>query len=76
MIKKHQYCFVNISATKAQNFMQFYVVVNSYLVSICIKFHHDLCINVRAQVVNEQTRDETCAHLFTTCAHLFMHDSS
>ena len=37
MIKKHQYCFANISATKAQIFMKFYVVVNQYLVIICIK---------------------------------------
>ena len=38
-IKKHQYCFENISATKAQIFMKFYVGVIYYLVIICIKFH-------------------------------------
>ena len=36
MIKKHQYCFANISVTKAQIFMKFYVVVNYYLVIIFI----------------------------------------
>ena len=39
VIKKRQYCFANISTTKAQTFMKFYVVINYYLVSICIKFH-------------------------------------
>ena len=57
MIKKHQYCFANISATKAQIFMKFYVVVNYYLVIICIKFHPDLCINARIEVVNRYCRD-------------------
>ena len=45
MIKKHQYCFANISATKAWIFMKFFVV-------ICLKFHEDLCINAHARVVN------------------------
>ena len=35
MIKKHHYCFANISATKAQIVMKFYEVVNYYLVIIC-----------------------------------------
>ena len=39
MIKKHQYCFENISATKAQIFMKSYVVINYYLLIICIEFH-------------------------------------
>ena len=75
MFKKHQYCFANISATKAQIFMKFYVVVNYYLVIICIKFHSDLCINARARVVNARNRDKTCARAFTTRARLFMHKS-
>ena len=82
MIKKHQYCFANISATKARIFMKFYVVVNYYLVIICIKFHSDLCINVRVRVVNAhvrvvnaRNRDKTWARAFTTRARAFMHES-
>ena len=52
MIKKHQYCFANISATKARIFMIFNVVVNYCLVSLSFKFHEDLYINARARVVN------------------------
>ena len=58
-IKKHQYCFANISATNAPIWMKFYMVVNYYLVNLCFKFHEGPCINVRAQVVNARTRDKT-----------------
>ena len=58
MIKKHQYCFANISATEARIFMKFYMVVNYYLVILCIKFHSDWCINARARVVNARNRDK------------------
>ena len=46
MIKKHQYCFANISATKARIFMKFYVAVNYNVV-----LHEDPCTNARARVV-------------------------
>ena len=49
-VKKHQYCFANISATEARIFMKFYMVVNYYLVILCIKFHSAWCINARARV--------------------------
>ena len=52
MIKRYQYCFANISATKARIFMKFYVVVNCYLVSLSFIFHEDSCINARSRVVN------------------------
>ena len=58
MIKQHQYCFANISATEARIFMKFYMVVNYYLVILCIKFHSDWCINARARVVNARNRDK------------------
>ena len=48
---KHQYCFANISGTKAQIFMKFYVVVNFYLVSLSLNFHKDSCINARQNAV-------------------------
>ena len=34
MIEKYEYCFANISTMKAQIIMKFYLMVNSYLVSI------------------------------------------
>ena len=36
-IKTHQYCFANISVAKASIFKKFYMVVNCYLVSLCVK---------------------------------------
>ena len=32
--------------------MKIYMLVNIYLVSLCIKFYQDPCINVRVRVVN------------------------
>ena len=55
MIKKYQYCFTNISATKAWIFTKFNVVLNYYLVSLSFKFHEDLCINARTRVVKART---------------------
>ena len=75
-LNKHQYCFANISGTKARILMKFYVVVNYYLVSLSFKFHKNPCTNARAQVVNARTRDKTCARAFTARARAFMHESS
>ena len=66
-----QYCFANISATEAQIFMKFYVVLNFYLVSF--KYYQDPCISARAQVVNARINNITCACTFTTRARAFMH---
>ena len=74
MFKKPQYCFANISVTKAQIFMKFYVVINYYLVSLSFKFHKNPCTNARAHVVNAHTRDKTCARAFTARARAFMHE--
>ena len=76
MITERHFHFVNISATKAQIFMKFYVVVIYYLVIICIKFHSDLCINARARVVNARNRDKTCARAFTTRVCTFMQNQN
>ena len=57
MIKKHQYCFTNISATKAWIFIKIYVMVNYYLVSLYFKFPEDLSINAPARVVNVLAHD-------------------
>ena len=52
LIKKHQYCFANISATKAWIFMKFFVVANYYLVILSFKSYEDPCINARTQVIS------------------------
>ena len=73
MIKKHQYCFANISATKAIIFKKFYLVINYYLVSLCLKFQEDPCINACARVVNTHVhvllRVPSCVHIY---ARIFM----
>ena len=71
-----QYCFPNISVTKARIFMKFYMVVNWYLVSLCVKFHEDLCINARARGVNTRTHVLSRFRTFTTRLCTFMHGSS
>ena len=73
MIKKHQYCFANISATKARIFMKYYLVVNYYLASVSFKFHDHPCIKACALAIN---RARTCLHVYNSCwriyAHIFM----
>ena len=56
-----QDCFGNISPTKAQIFMKFYMVVNYYLVSLSLKFYiiKHSCTNAHKQVVHARTRDKT-----------------
>ena len=76
MIKKHQYCFANISATKARIFMKFYMVVNYYVVSLSSKFYEDPCTNARTRGINARNRDKTCAHALTARARAFMHRSA
>ena len=66
MIKKHQNCFANISATKAQISMISYMVVNYYLVRLSFIFHEDPCINARAQVVNTRAHVLLRVRAFTT----------
>ena len=67
---------MNISAKKAQILMKFYVVVNYYLVSMCIEFHQDLCINARTRILNARARDKPYTRVFITRARVFMHKSS
>ena len=71
MIKKHQYCFANISATKARIFMKFHMVLNYYLVCLYLKFYKDLCINKRARVVNARAHVLSRLRAFTTRARAF-----
>ena len=76
MIKKYQYCFVNISATKAQIFMKLYVVVNYFLVSLSLKFHEDLCINAHTPVVKARVHVLLRVRVFMPPARAFVHGSS
>ena len=76
MIKKDQYCFANISATKARIFMKFYMVVNYYLLTLSVEFHEDPWINARARVVNMHTPILSRVWVFTTCERVFVHVSS
>ena len=52
------------------------MVVNIYLVSLCIKFYEDPCINVRARVVNVRAHVLSRVRAFTNHARTFMHGSS
>ena len=76
MIKKHQYCFANISATKARINMKFYVVINYYLVSFYFKFHEYSCINAPARVVKVHAHDLLRVRTFATRVPAFMHGLS
>ena len=48
--------------------MKFYMMVNYYLVSLCVKFHEDPCINERAGVVN--------AHFIATRCQMILSDNN
>ena len=71
-LNKHQYCFANISGTKARIFMKFYMVVNYYLVSLSFKFHDDPSKNTRARVVNVRTWVKNMrARAYSSCACIY-----
>ena len=72
-LNKHQYCFANISGTKARIFMKFYMVVNYYLGSLTFNFHKDSCINARARAVNARAHVLSRVRTLTTCARAFVH---
>ena len=75
-IKKYQYCFTNIYATKARIFMKFYVVVNYYLACLSFKFHDDWCINDRTWVVKARAHVLSQMRALTTRSRTFMNGSS
>ena len=71
MIKKHQYFFANISATKARIFMKFYMVVNYCLVGLYFKFHNkDLCINARVSCKPARARFIAIARIYNSCVRI------
>ena len=61
-LNKHQYCFANISGTKARIFMKFYVVVNYYLVSLSFKFYKNPCTYARTRL--QLVRAHLCMNLY------------
>ena len=72
-----QYCFANISPTKAWIFMKFNIANIYYLISLSFKFHEDLCINASTRVVNVRTHvlsqvREFMTHAHALCAWIFI----
>ena len=72
MIKKSQYCFANISATKASIFMKFETYIYKIVKNYQMIFRKDPCtdartrgVNVRAQVLS---RRNARAQIFVSCA--------
>ena len=76
MSTESQFYFANISLTKAQIFMKFYVVVNYYLLSLSFEFHDDPCINARAKVINVRAHDLSRVRAFSPLMRASMHGSS
>ena len=72
IITESQFYFANISATKAQILMKFYVVVNYYLVSLSFKFHGDSAKNARARVVKARAHFLTRERTLTSRARAFV----
>ena len=64
-LNKCQYCFANISLTKAQIFMKFDTYAQRILENYHKKFCKDLCTHGHAWRVFAHARDKTCAHRFT-----------
>ena len=70
MIKQTPVLFANISARKAWILMKFYVVVNSYLVSL--NFHEDPCTIPCARVINVEPQNQTVVRTFRTGVRSFI----
>ena len=79
MIFKSQYCFANISATKASIFMKFETFIYKVVKNHQIIFRKDPCtdartrdVNVRARVLSRRnTRAYTYALCARICARIF-----
>jgi len=55
-IKQSQYCFANISATKAPIFMKFETFIHEIVKNYQIIFRKDLCIHPRTRGVKVRAR--------------------
>ena len=75
MIFKSQYCFANISATKAPIFMKFETYIHKIVKNYPKKFRKDLCTHARTRGVNMRarvsSRQNTRTHIYPSCARVF-----
>ena len=75
MIFKSQYCFANISATKAPIFMKFETYIHKIVKNYQKNFRKDLCTHARTRGVNMRarvsSRQNTRTHIYPSCARVF-----
>ena len=78
MVFKSQYCFANISATKASIFMKFETYIYQIVQNYQMIFRKDPCtppctggVNVRACVSSRQNLRAHVYTLFVVCARIF-----
>ena len=73
-LNKRQYCFANISATKASIFMKLKTFIHEIVKNCQINFRKYPCIYTRTRGVNVRarvlSRQNTRAHVFTLCARV------
>ena len=73
---KHQYCFPNISATKALILIKFDTWAHKIVRNHQKKFRKDPCTYGCTRRVNVHARDETCTRTFTPRVRPCVHGSS
>ena len=79
MVFKSQYCFANISATKAPIFMKFETYIHKIVKNYHKIFGKDLCIHARTRGINvrpsvlsrQNVRAPVYASCARTCARIF-----
>ena len=75
MIFKSQYCFANISATKAPIFMKFETYIYKIVQNYQMIFRKDLCTHARTRGINVRapvlSRRNARAHVYASCAPVF-----
>ena len=76
MIFDSEYCFANISATKAWIFIKFETYTHMIVVNSHNNFGKDSWTHTRAQGVNARTCHEMHARAFLTRVCMCMHGSS
>ena len=73
-LNKRQYCFANISATKASIFMKLKTFIHEIVKNCQINFRKDPCIYTRTRGVNVRarvlSRRNARAHVYASCARV------
>ena len=73
-LNKRQYCFANISATKASIFMKLKTFIHEIVKNCQINFRKDPCIYTRTRGVNVRarvlSRRNARAHVYATCSRM------